>query len=387
MAIDLITRDGAEVKVETGHGFVLVYDEGKGGRNHKVEIQAEGLQHPLKTSVDTQAGDLAARTRAAWESGQRIRYRIETERKPSAPQDKPIADLGNTEKFRRLASLEPAGGAGAPAGPQAKTPADLAAAAQGAQEARKAPPAASSPPRAPAATTPNGAPACAACGLSLAGAAVRIVDGKRQHSPKCPDPEAVAAAGAGDVEPGEPAATGRGSAESAPPADPAEPPAREGNGGRAVRSRPGALVAEARPWEAYNTDNSLNLGSYAVLASESMVHLAHDLLTTRNRETAAAEGRPFAPYSPGQRAALARRLLQAADRAQAAVRDDNRVVRMASSHTRARSAVRTALDLYPVPWGAPPDQLEAWVDDLGRAAAGVIRDAITLVDPDPLPAP
>lgn len=170
---------------------------------------------------------------------------------------------------------------------------------------------------------------------------------------------------------------------------------RDGTPRRALPSRPygpvgrpppeprrGPRVAEGRPWEEFNSDGSLNLGSYAVGAAEGMVLLAHDLL----REHASVDTPDFGGFpppnpaapTPGQIKALARRLLEAADRAQAGVRDDGRFDRMDHSHVRARAAIRAAVQVHPVPWG----QVEAydeWVDAMAGYAKVLLRATVELV--------
>jgi hypothetical protein len=82
---------------------------------------------------------------------------------------------------------------------------------------------------------------------------------------------------------------------------------------------------------------------------------------------------------------LTRRLLRASDLTQAAVRSDGHCDRMDGSHTRARAAVRSALEAHPVPWGAEPAELDQWVADLSAYAAVIIRVSLSLVVPEALP--
>jgi hypothetical protein len=53
----------------------------------------------------------------------------------------------------------------------------------------------------------------------------------------------------------------------------------------------GPRIAEAKPWEPFNSDGSRNLGSYEVQAAEGTTLLAHDLLLERARTLAKSEGR------------------------------------------------------------------------------------------------
>lgn len=141
--------------------------------------------------------------------------------------------------------------------------------------------------------------------------------------------------------------------------------------------RVGPRVAEGRPWEERNSDGSLNLGSNAVAAAEGMVLFAHDLF--RERALALDADEFASPPSPGQVRALARRLLEAADRVQAAAREDGRYDRMDNSHRRARAAVRAAVELNPVPWGYP-DGYDRWVADVVDYAGMLLTTTLSLVE-------
>lgn len=136
--------------------------------------------------------------------------------------------------------------------------------------------------------------------------------------------------------------------------------------------RPGARVAEARVYEPLNSDGSLNLGSYAVTAAQSMVSLANDLLIERWRR-----GDVDAPPTEGQLRGLARRLLLAADRVQAASRADHHADRMDNSHARARGAVEAALKSHPVPFGGDP---APWLEELVATASSFMAVVVSLVD-------
>lgn len=137
--------------------------------------------------------------------------------------------------------------------------------------------------------------------------------------------------------------------------------------------RLGPMVAEGKPWDLHNSDGSLNLGSYAVAAAEGMVLFAHDLFRDRMR----AEG-GVVP-TPGQLQALARHLLNAADRIQAAVRADGHANRMHNSHVRARAAVRAAVEVYPVPWGRS-EETAAWLDSVVEYGTILLRATLALVE-------
>lgn len=154
------------------------------------------------------------------------------------------------------------------------------------------------------------------------------------------------------------------------PASKASPPRRK------------PAVAEARPWESYNSDGSPNLGSYEVQGAQGMVLLAHDLLLAYKRRLTSELGQEMVNPLRGEVRALAAILLGAADAAQAKVRQDGRVSRMEGSHARARSAVRVALDIHPVPFGAEPADMARWADTLAVAAASLISVALSILELD-----
>ena len=138
---------------------------------------------------------------------------------------------------------------------------------------------------------------------------------------------------------------------------------------------------ELKPWEAHNPDGSVNLGSYAFTAAVGMVELAGELVVNRARVDNATRGVPLEAPSAGKVKFLAGWLLSAADHVQADLRRDGRVDRMDNSHTRARGAIRSALDLYPVPWGATPEQRQAWHDALVAYGILLLRVALDVIEP------
>lgn len=140
-----------------------------------------------------------------------------------------------------------------------------------------------------------------------------------------------------------------------------------------------ARIAEGKPWEPLNSDGSLNLGSYEVLAAAGTTELAHELMLARAVEAG------HDVFSLDTMRRLARTLLGVADAVQATVRSDGRSDRMDASHTRARGAVRTALEAYPVPWDASADEKSAWVADLTSRAVAILGCSIELSQ-EPAPA-
>lgn len=146
-------------------------------------------------------------------------------------------------------------------------------------------------------------------------------------------------------------------------------------------ARRGPREEEGKPWQRYNTDGSVNLGSYAYTAAVGTVELATRLLLDRARTAALEAGTPIEAPSRKVVTYLARTLLTAADTVQAAIRNDGQVDRQDNSHTRARGAIRDALDLYPVPFGATDEDRADWLEALTGHATMLLEVALTVVEP------
>jgi len=124
-------------------------------------------------------------------------------------------------------------------------------------------------------------------------------------------------------------------------------------GRAAVREARRAHAAEAPPHVQVNTDGRTNLGSYQVMGAFSAEQVARDILSV------AFEGKEM---QKGQDLAVAKMLLDLADRVQVSAYGGGRPDRMANSHTRARSLV---FDLvtgpHPMPFGAEPEVRTTWM--------------------------
>lgn len=107
MGVALITRDGAEVRVEDGRGRVTKLEAEPGKRNAKVTIAAAHLREPVTGWADGTDAELVAAIRAAMDSHDEVPYRIEVVRDRSADPSVAIADLPKRSKFRRLVALGP----------------------------------------------------------------------------------------------------------------------------------------------------------------------------------------------------------------------------------------------------------------------------------------
>lgn len=334
MPVELKVDDKrGEFRRETGYGRVTKVEHSDGKRNARVEVDAEHLRQPVAGWVDTFQADAWTAAQRSKADGLRVAYAVDVVRKRNVDAAVAFDQLTKEQKVREVAHLVIVNGDGAPVEPGVEV-GWLTNAGRQATESRQA------ARRDPAETA-----------------------GEAPDSPAEPRNE-----------------PGTANDEPAPPPPPEEPPAGTPPT-PSMRGRRGPRIEEAKPWEPFNTDGSVNLGSYAVTASLGMAELAYELIMERNRTEAARTGAALVPPPWGQVKALARRLLSACDRAQAALRSDGRVDRMDNSHTRARGAVRSALDVYPVPWGAEAADVGAWVDTLAAHATELIRIAVALVDP------
>lgn len=377
MAVVLERTDAGEVRVETGAGIVTKVERETGKRNAHVSIRAThaDLKQPVSAWADTFDGAVWPLLEEAMIGQFVVEYRIEVRRKDGVDPAKPIAELRNTEKVRDLAAVARAGemspaDKGTDAGRPPTTPvAELEAAAATAEEAagwlteagraateqRTAHKAASTP-QAPA--TP--AHRCEPCDYT-AGDSRSLLAHSRSAAHRARLDEVR------DAARGQAAADAITHDPDAAPRDRTVP----------TPARRGPKVSEGKPWELYNGDNSLNLDSYAYRAVVDFVELAH-YQVTRRLEDALAAGEPPPEFRLAQVEALARTLLEAADRVQAGVRNDHRSDRMDGSHQRARYAVRTALKVYPVPWGVDSDTRKAWLDEVVAHATALLTISFDL---------
>lgn len=318
MAVALQTNETiGEHRVETGVGIIKEID--RRPRNLGLKISAEGLKQPVTGWVDIESAgpDMVARVETAHAEGRQIRYRIVVRRKDVIDRMIPFADLQIGDKVRDMVDVV------------------FAAAGQHAQNQTSGPSQPKSGPQPSVAADPT------------------------------PEPE-----------------NGLG-AEQAPPPDDAAAPVDDGR----RQTRKGVKVVEAKPWEPWNTDGSINTGSYAYQAALTMVDTAHGLILRHEADvydkalaawepmqvTGASGGttsnpKPSPPAPPkfSRVAALARKLLAAADDVQKSMRSDERVDRMDNSHARARAALATALRAYPPPFdnSQDVDAVAAWVEAL-----------------------
>lgn len=376
MAVGLEQTTAGEVRVETGTGVVTKIEHEAGKRNAHVRFKAThtNLREPVQAWADTLDGAVWPLIQEAHGAGLVLEYRIEVRRKDGVDPSKPIAELANRDKVRDLAAVArtgelnpadriPAGDGRPPTtmvpgddtpDPAAGEPGWLTDAGRQATADRHAERPANSPQEAP--TPANHCPACeyTAPDGRAAVAHSRSAGHRARLEELRTDRQTTAAQ---DV------STFAGEAQ---PRDRTVPtPAR----------RP--KVQEGKPYELYNGDNSLNLDSYAYRAVVDFVELAH-YQVTRRLEDALASGDPPPEFRLGQVEALAATLLEAADRVQANTRQDHHSDRMAGSHYRARGAVRTALKVYPVPWGVDAETRRAWLDEVVAHATALLSISFDL---------
>lgn len=315
-----------QVKWERGSGLITKLDRRE--NNAGVTIEMRGLKHPVTGWTSGDDAEANAVADEAFAAGSKVVFAIRTRRKSDVALDVPLAKLSPGDKVREVIELRH-WRADADGGHDTN---GAGSAPQRPQEATTAPPAAETPP------TPT-------------------------------------EASAGD--------SGADTANEGDPG-PTEPPA----GDEEQPERRGPRIAEGKAWEAFNTDGSLNVGSYAVQAAAGMVDRAWELIVEHRRRL--LTDKPFTAdmVKPGQVLTLAKSLLRAADEVQRRVRADGHVDRMANSHTRARGAVHTALALYPPPFGVgeTPEErqavIDAWVDDLARTGTELLVVACTIARED-----
>lgn len=329
MSKSVQTTEGVEFGVEQNTGHFRAVDSAHGKRNALVSITVARFESPVTASIDTDDAALWRVAQEMWRTGGLFDYRIEIHRDGSIDPTIPFESVPKTKqaRHRRLVWMEPAGPGGqAPAGsPSQPAPAPVPVV--------EVPSGNAADPR----WTPQpagGPPVCPLCPEPIGTRRVHRheASGRFAHH-ECWDADRT----------GQPI--------SAPPAAPALDVAN-----------PTPEIAHPCPLD----------------AASDMVDLALGLLMEHRLAVGDVE-----PPPTRQVKALAARLLMAADKAQAKVRDDGLTNRMWDSHTRARLAVRTALKCFPVPWGepgTPVEQLEGqrkvWIDQLGAYAAELVAAAI-----------
>lgn len=136
------------------------------------------------------------------------------------------------------------------------------------------------------------------------------------------------------------------------------------------------FAAEAPPYMEYNSDGRQNLGNYAVAGAFAADRVAYRLLADaaqramEQHNAAVQAGQIDAPLKEApdpvnlaQVASLAKVLLELADRVQVGAYGGGRPNRMAASHCRARELVFDAVcTRHPVPFGADKQTQLAWMD-------------------------
>ncbi|NAZ78123.1 hypothetical protein GTQ99_22325, partial [Kineococcus sp. T13] len=358
MAKPFVSHDGvdaqgvrAEVWVQVGTGTVTKIENKDDDvkRNVMVVIKSDNtrVSRPVTAWLAKNDPTYPA-VLAAHESGREIQYRVESQRKPTVDRTTPIAELRVDMATAGANTVSIFAGIDGQLGAEAVT--DPAEDPNPGGRLRAAPGASSRDashgqvPAAPAASAEAALTALATA--RQAGLPVGVVDAAAALA---------LAAGASAKQVAEAGFVGQ-----------APTP-------RGERRR--AFAHEAAPHVALNSDQRVNLGSYAVQAAFSAEKVAHDVLAeaaqraceAHDAAVAAGElqeeplGAP-APVSLAQAAGLAGVLLELADRVQVGAYGGGRPDRMANSHTRARSLVYDAVRTrHPVPFGVEVAEREAWM--------------------------
>lgn len=312
----VVLPEWGEAVEETGRGTITAVEGAPDARNVKVVIRADHLREPVHGWLDRQAVALDPVPEM------RVNYRVVVHRHTDGDRavalDVPIAEVPARGKIRDLLELT------------------VVEVGKGPTEEDKA------------ASTAHEGDAGRRQAEANRAAAARQRDEPATSTESPPEPSA------------------------APQTANERPPA--GNGDR--RAEPGPRVAEGKNWELYNSDGSVNVGSYAVQAGTGMVELAEELLRLRQPE----EGDPPGPVDRKRRNVLAGHLMRCADAVQAAVRADGHANRLDASHARARGAIRSALRIYPPPWTSTDHarDLPIWREHLIGYATELLVDGVEL---------
>lgn len=349
----------AEVYVQVGTGTVKKLVES--GTNVQAEIVAEHLRHPIKGWF-AKTEPFYATLVEAQKNGREISYRTESQRKRTVDRSLPIGPLRETTDLARencimvLAAVDGVMSSEAVTNPaedpnpsgriRATAPEPTPAPQQGAPQQGAVP-----------ATGPALSPDNALRGLAAArqaGMPQSVIDASA----------ALALAAGASVKQINSAGF-------------------DAQSERTERTPQRAFAAEAAPYQAYNTDGRMNLGSYAVQAAAGAEGLATDLLwadevASAERFNASVdagenEGPKVTPNPPNFKVAalLGMVFLGLADRVQVAVYGGGRPDRQANSHTRARGLVYDAIKhRFPVPFGQDTDVQTVWKD-------AVVEEAVT----------
>lgn len=130
-----------------------------------------------------------------------------------------------------------------------------------------------------------------------------------------------------------------------------------------------AVASEERPWNHFNSDGRINLGSYAVTSAAKAEQFALDHLIRLYTPSTAKKPVAVSDEMIAQAAAAALEILKIADAVQAKT-SGGRADRMKNSYLRALDLVCDAVDKrYDFPVGASSDAIDAWrTTVLGEAA-------------------
>lgn len=353
----------AEVLVATGTGFI---DEIKDyGSNAQIRLKNDILRHPLGGFI-AKSDPLFASLEQAHEQGREIAYRVEQQRKKSVDRTVPIQELRkNMEEAKAnciwvFAAMDDQFSTEAVTNP-AEDPAE-----GGRRRAVD-----TAPQTAPSQQSAPSAPA-----LDPAQVLTGLAQGRQAGLPdSILDATAALALALG------------ASVEQVMSAGVEVDQAPERRELQRVRAR------EAAPFNAYNTDGHINLGSYAVQAAVGAENFAFDQMSAHaaavaeahNAKIAAGEitGEPVdpAPVDFRSAAAMALQVLDLADRVQVGAYGGGRPNRMAASHTRARGFVYDAIrERFPIPFGGDETARQLWRDSVITESVARFQWAAQIAD-------
>lgn len=317
---------GAEIRIETGTGHIEKLNHGE--RNVQVVVRSDNakMRMPVTGWADGNDDALVQALEAAEASGARIAYRIVVHRKGNVSATIPLAAVGNMDKVRDFVSFT---------------------------------------------LETSGAPPAGDSHTAHAETMDQRFNGGSDTEP-----------GTADVEDYERQVAGEPARREPTPADTTGPDASGPQVGDTKPAAKGPKVQEEKPWEAFNSDGSLNPGSYAFDSAQRAVAHAGRLYRMYLKDAAFEDDAPDPHAAPdvGRMRVVAGYLLNCAEQAQAAVRQDGHHDRMAASFTRALHAVIDASYVYPPPFAArgDVDAIKAWRDDLAGYAAAMMHAAADL---------
>lgn len=345
MAKPFISLDGpddrgvrAEVFVEVGSGPVTAIEgltEGK--RNVRVVIEPTMLTRPVYGWL--QAEDpIVAIAQQAMETGNEVRYRVESQRRSGVDREIPIQKLReNPAEASKQVSRILAGLNGTPSLEAVTNPSEDPSTSTGRIPATDMP-----------ATTTQPSPATGTLNIAEAIAVART---QRMDSAAIDVLTALAIAHGQDL----------------PPAPHTPDTSGEVTGGTRPREEP--------PYALSDSDGQANAGSYAVTGALYLLNWA-----TEQLGPIPSDADPTTIAAQHDRAqTLAGLVMGMADHVQVAVRGGGRPQRNSASHTAARRVLCALMESDGLPVGRPRTEIDAWMNRAITTAIRQYRSAIHIM--------